>query len=243
MANPARDLTQQTHRRQETSIGRDYSIEPEKTGPVNGLTPTQAFKKRSLDLALAVLGLGLTGWVIALAWLLATLNTGGNGFFVQQRVGRNGRLFKLIKIRTMRPLEGVDTTVTTKDDPRITRLGALLRRFKIDELPQLVNVLLGQMSFVGPRPDVPGFADELRGNERLLLTLRPGITGPATLKYRHEEAILARQADPERYNREVIFPDKVRINLRYMNDWRLREDIRCILLTVFGNGQCYEDRA
>lgn len=205
-----------------------------KAPSAGGLSAAQARRKRSLDLLLAVLGLSLTGWLIALAWLLATLDTRENEVFLQQRVGRNGRLFNLIKIRTMRRLEGVDTTVTTSDDPRITRLGAFLRRWKIDELPQLANVLLGDMSFVGPRPDVPGFADRLSGDDRLMLTLRPGITGPATLKYRDEESLLARQPDPEYYNRDVIFPDKVRINLRYMARWRLREDLRYILLTAIG---------
>ena len=112
----------------------------------------------------------------------------------------------------MRAVEGVDTTVTTTHDVRITRSGAWLRRLKIDELPQLVNVMRGEMSLVGPRPDVPGFADRLEGPDRVVLTVRPGITGPAALAYRHEEEILAGVADPERYNREVIWPDKVRIN-------------------------------
>lgn len=202
--------------------------------PTGGLTPSQARQKRALDLALAGIGLGLTWWVIGLAWLLAALETGENGFFLQKRVGRDGELFNLIKIRTMRRLDGIETTVTTRHDPRITPLGGLLRRWKIDELPQLVNVLLGDMSFVGPRPDVPGYADRLSGDDRLLLTLRPGITGPATLKYRDEEAILAEQGDPETYNREVIFPDKVRLNRQYIEQWRLSHDVRYILATAFG---------
>jgi len=133
----------------------------------------------------------------------------------------------------MRPTKQPGTTVTKRGDPRITRLGAFFRRTKIDELPQLWNVLIGQMSFVGPRPDVPGFADKLTGNEREVLKLRPGITGPATLKYRNEEELLAAQSDPEKYNREVIFPDKVRINLDYMRNWSLRKDISYIWQTVF----------
>lgn len=113
-------------------------------------------------------------------------------------------------------------------------LGRLFRRLKIDELPQLWNVLVGDMSFVGPRPDVPGFADRLEGRERLLLSIRPGITGPATIKYRNEEEILERQSDPETYNREVIWPDKVRINLEYIANWRMADDLKYIWQTVVG---------
>ncbi len=162
---------------------------------------------------------------------MAKRDTGASGLFKQKRVGRNGRLFQVYKLRTMIPVEG--TTVTAKNDPRITPLGIKLRRWKLDELPQLWNVLVGDMSFVGPRPDVPGFLDRLLGSERELLKLRPGITGPATIKYRHEEDILANVDDPESYNTEVIWPDKVKINLHYMHNWSFRADIECILETIF----------
>ena len=142
-------------------------------------------------------------------------------------------MFRVINIRTMRVGTGLDTTVTTGHDPRITPLGRFFRRAKIDELPQLINVLLGQMSFVGPRPDVPGYADALEGEDRVILTVRPGITGPATLKYRDEETLLAGVDDPERYNRDVIFPDKVRINREYVQQWSLRKDLGYIWRTVF----------
>jgi lipopolysaccharide/colanic/teichoic acid biosynthesis glycosyltransferase len=189
--------------------------------------------KRLFDFFLALFGLLATWWLIILAWLAASIDTRSNGFFIQARVGKSGKLFKVIKIKTMRPTKQPGTTVTKRGDPRITRLGAFFRRTKIDELPQLWNVLIGQMSFVGPRPDVPGFADKLTGDEREVLKLRPGITGPATLKYRDEEKLLAAQSDPEKYNREVIFPDKVRINLDYMRNWSLRKDISYIWQTVF----------
>lgn len=189
--------------------------------------------KRVFDFFLALFGLIVTWWLIILAWLAASIDTRSNGFFIQTRVGKGGKLFKVIKIKTMRPTKQPGTTVTKRGDPRITRLGAFFRRTKIDELPQLWNVLIGQMSFVGPRPDVPGFADKLTGDEREVLKLRPGITGPATLKYRDEEELLAAQSDPEKYNREVIFPDKVRINLDYMRNWSLRKDISYIWQTVF----------
>lgn len=131
-----------------------------------------------------------------------------------------------------RPIPG--TTVTTTGDIRITQLGAKLRRWKLDELPQLWNVLKGDMSFVGPRPDVPGFMDRLQGEDRAILTLRPGITGPATLKYRNEEEILSKVPDPETYNSEVIWPDKVKINLQYLHNWSLIGDLRYIKQTVIG---------
>jgi lipopolysaccharide/colanic/teichoic acid biosynthesis glycosyltransferase len=149
-------------------------------------------------------------------------------------VGRHGKIFRVVKIKTMRSTADRGTTVTTDKDPRITRLGRLFRKTKIDELPQLWNVLVGDMSFVGPRPDVPGFADRLEGTDRVILQLRPGITGPATLKYRDEEVLLAEQEDPERFNREVIWPDKVRINRDYACNWSLSRDIACILRTIAG---------
>lgn len=198
-----------------------------------GLGQVQAFQKRAFDLFFSAVGLICLWWLILLAWLAATLDTRSNGFFIQKRVGRNGKIFKVVKVKTMCPLASFDTTVTRSDDPRITPLGAFFRRTKIDELPQFWNVFLGHMSFVGPRPDVPGFADTLQGDERALLAIRPGITGPATLKYRNEEELLAHQDEPETYNREVIWPDKVQINLEYIRNWSLRRDIQYILQTVF----------
>ena len=199
----------------------------------DGLSCSDALLKRAFDLFFSVLGLLATWWLILLAACIATLDTKNSGFFTQLRVGKNGKLFSVIKIRTMRCLEGVDTAVTVAGDMRITPIGKVLRRYKIDELPQLINVLLGQMSFVGPRPDVPGYADRLEGGDRLVLSIRPGITGPATLKYRDEEVILVSQSNPEAYNREVIWPDKVKINLEYIRNWSFSNDIRLICQTVF----------
>jgi len=196
------------------------------------LSVAQSASKRAFDIVGAAAGLLLTWWIIVFAWLTACLDTRGNGFFIQQRVGKDGKLFNVVKIKTMRPSRTVNTTVTQSADPRITPLGRFFRNTKIDELPQLWNVLIGDMSFVGPRPDVPGFADRLEGEERALLSIRPGITGPATLKYRDEEEILASQEDPEKYNREVIWPDKVRINLEYIQNWSLGRDLAYIWHTV-----------
>lgn len=199
-----------------------------------GLSQRDAFVKRAFDLLASGGGLLLTWWIIVLAAAAATIDTRKNGFFLQRRVGRGGKPFVVVKIRTMRLVDGVSTTVTTSQDARITALGRFLRKSKIDELPQLINVFLGQMSFVGPRPDVPGYADVLEGEDRLMLTIRPGITGPATLKYRNEEEILAAQDEPEKYNREAIWPDKVKINCNYVRQWSLRDDLRYIWITVAG---------
>ena len=198
-----------------------------------GLSAKQKMLKRSFDLCFSVLGLLVTWWIVCFAWLAASLDTKSNGFFIQARVGRDGRIFQVVKIKTMRPRLGTTTTVTQRGDPRITRLGAFLRKSKIDELPQLWNVLRGDMSFVGPRPDVPGYADHLRGPERALLCVRPGITSPATIFYRNEEALLAEQPNPEEYNRSVIWPNKVRMNLEYIANWSLKWDVQLILKTVF----------
>lgn len=188
--------------------------------------------KRSFDLVFSAIGLAALWPAILIGWFLAQRDTGESGFFRQGRVGRNGRVFAVLKLRTMRSAEG-GGSVTVQGDPRITPFGAGLRRWKLDELPQLWNVLKGEMSFVGPRPDMPGFLDTLTGEERRLLTLRPGITGPATLKYRDEEQLLATVGDPERYNAEVIWPDKVRINLDYLRNWSFRKDLQYIFETVF----------
>jgi lipopolysaccharide/colanic/teichoic acid biosynthesis glycosyltransferase len=204
------------------------------TETMSGLTSGQALAKRLFDFIMASVGLLLVGWVIVIAWVVATVDTGTNGFFTQERVGRHGRVFTVIKLRTMRSSTSFTTNVTTTHDPRITPIGRFWRKTKIDELPQLINVFLGQMSFVGPRPDVPGFADHLTGDDRVILSVRPGITGPATLEYRHEEELLASATDPEAYNRDIIFPDKVRLNREYIERWSFWQDIRYILVTVFG---------
>ena len=131
-------------------------------------------------------------------------------------------------------IAGPQTNVTADGDQRITKTGRILRKLKIDELPQLFNVLLGQMSLVGPRPDVPGFADQLTGDDRIILSIRPGITGPASIAFRNEEEILASVDDPETYNREVIWPEKVAINKQYVQSQSLLGDVKLILQTVVG---------
>jgi len=190
--------------------------------------------KRGFDIIVSVLLLFLFGWVILLGFIAATISTRKNGFFLQKRVGENAKLFDVIKLRTMRDLPDVDTTVTTEHDRRITKVGAFLRKTKIDELPQLINVLKGDMSLVGPRPDVPGYADKLEGEDRIILRVKPGITGPASLKYKDEETLLAQQKDPQKYNDEVIYPDKVKINKSYIQNYSFWKDLVYLYQTVAG---------
>lgn len=205
----------------------------------SGLSAGDRLLKRGFDVVVAAVGLVVLGWLILLAALAATIDTRRNGFFTQRRVGRYGTPFRVVKIRTMRELPGIETTVTAEGDPRVTALGGFLRRTKIDELPQLLNVIVGQMSFVGPRPDVEGFADRLHGADRVILSVRPGITGPATLAYKREEALLAVQPDPEAYNRDVIFPEKVRLNRAYVEGYRFRDDISWLWRTLTGSDGDY----
>ncbi len=172
----------------------------------------------------------------------------GPVFFKQKRVGRNGQLFTMIKFRSMSSNHS-GGPISIAGESRITPLGAKLRRFKLDELPELWNVLIGDMSFVGPRPDVPGYADTLEGDDREFLLLRPGITGPASLKYRDEEKLLARVAsegvdgytDPVKYNDEVIYPDKVRLNRYYLHHNNFFIDIRLIIATVLRRKMIYAE--
>jgi lipopolysaccharide/colanic/teichoic acid biosynthesis glycosyltransferase len=181
----------------------------------------------------SAVGLVILGWLIVPAIIGARFDTEQSGIFRQRRVGLHGKHFYIMKIRTMRNSDKISTVVTTADDPRVTRLGRFLRRTKLDELPQLFNILWGDMSFVGPRPDVPEYMDRLTGDDRVILSVRPGITGPATIKYRDEEQLLAGQQNPQRYNDEVIFPDKVQVNRRYVENYSFSADLRCIWVTLF----------
>lgn len=175
----------------------------------------------------------LSPLLFVVALLIRLKMPGGPVLFRQKRVGKDGKLFTMVKFRSMSVSHG-GSSVSVAGESRITPLGAKLRKYKLDELPELWNVLVGDMSFVGPRPDVPGYADKLVGEDRVILKLRPGITGPASLKYRNEEELLAGVDDPQAYNDTVIFPDKVRINKEYYYHWSFMKDIRYIVQTVFG---------
>lgn len=186
------------------------------------------------DRIMSLVGLIILSPVLLVVAILVRVKMpGGPVLFKQQRVGKDGKIFTMVKFRSMTVSHG-GSTISVAGESRITPLGAKLRRYKLDELPELWNVLVGDMSFVGPRPDVPGYADLLSGEDRVILKLRPGITGPASLKYRNEEELLAKVDDPQKYNDEVIFPDKVRINKEYYNNWTFGKDIRYIIETVLG---------
>lgn len=178
--------------------------------------------KRFFDLLLALIGLLAVGWLLLIFWIVVSIDTRSNGLFIQERIGQWGKVFKIYKLKTMHP-------VTTK----ISRLGLFLRKTKIDELPQLWNVLKGEMSFVGPRPDVAGYYDLLEGEARKILELKPGISSEASIKYKNEESLLAQQDNPLQYNDTVLFPDKVRMNLEYYYNRSFFGDIRIIWRTVF----------
>ena len=189
--------------------------------------------KRGFDLLVSTAMLLALSWLLVLCWVLASIDTSANGFFWQVRVGRHGKAFKIYKFRTMVAVEGVTTTVTSAGDSRITKLGAWLRKTKIDELPQLINVFLGQMSLVGPRPDVPGWADVLTGEDAVILEMRPGITGPASLHFRNEEELLGKEKDPEVFNRDVIWPEKVVVNRNYYYSQSTLVDFLWLFRTFF----------
>ena len=190
--------------------------------------------------------------LIVVAILVKIKMPGGPAFFVQKRVGKDGKLFKCHKFRTM-TMKHSGSTVSVAGDSRITPLGAKLRHYKLDELPGLWDVLIGNMSFVGPRRDVPGYADKLVGDDRDVLKLRPGITGPATLKYRLEDEMIAEYVaqkqkdgdtrDPQEiaveYNDKVIYPDKVRLNCYYFRHYSFVKDIQMIFCTVLGKKMEY----
>ncbi len=202
---------------------------------------------------MALIGL-LVLWPVLLvvAILIRIKMPGGPVIFKQKRVGKDGKLFTCHKFRTM-TVKHNGSTVSVAGDNRITPLGAKLRHYKLDELPGLWDVLVGNMSFVGPRPDVPGYADQLKGEDREVLKLRPGITGPATLKYRLEDEMISEyvaqkqrggdnrpvQEIAEEYNDKVIYPDKVRINRFYLHHYSFIKDLQMIFCTVLGRKMAY----
>ena len=209
--------------------------------------------KYIFDRVVALIGLSfLWPLLLIVAVLVKVKMPGGPSFFVQKRVGKDGKLFDCHKFRTM-TMKHSGSTVSVAGDSRITPLGAKLRHYKLDELPGLWDVLIGNMSFVGPRPDVPGYADALIGEDREVLKLRPGITGPATLKYRLEDEMIAdyvakKQSEGDtrpmqeiavEYNDKVIYPDKVRINRYYLHHYSFIKDIQMILCTVLGKNMEY----
>ena len=192
-------------------------------------------KKRLFDILFSAGGLLILAPLFLVVSILILGLSGAPIFFIQKRVGLNGVLFKIIKFRTMKNInyDKNRNTITTLNDSRVTDIGKLLRRWKVDELPTLLNVVRGQMSLVGPRPDVPGYADNLIGDDKQILLIRPGITSPATLKYANEEELLSKSKNHFNFNNNVIYPDKVRINLYYIKNRTFWIDLKIILFTIF----------
>lgn len=188
--------------------------------------------KRSFDICASIAGLVLSFPLLIAVAILIKLSSPGPVVFRQIRSGRFGKPFMVYKFRSMYLNHG-GGSVSVRGESRITPLGEKLRKYKLDELPELWNILKGDMSFVGPRPDMPEYADRLIGEERKILELRPGLTGPATLKYANEEELLASMPDPQKYNDEIIWPDKVRINLEYYYNRSFRGDLIIIFKTIF----------
>jgi lipopolysaccharide/colanic/teichoic acid biosynthesis glycosyltransferase len=192
------------------------------------ITNSQLVLKRGFDLALSVLMLPVVTLPILILVLVATIDTFQLGVFTQIRIGQDAKPFKIYKIRTLK----IEQHFLGHLDRSATRFGRFLRRYKLDELPQIFNVIMGQMSFVGPRPDLVGFADELIRDDRIILKVKPGITGPATLKYKNEEQILSKQSNPENYNRTVIWKDKVEINKKYVQNWSFYLDLNFLIKSI-----------
>jgi lipopolysaccharide/colanic/teichoic acid biosynthesis glycosyltransferase len=189
--------------------------------------------KRTFDITASIFGLVVFIPVFLVLVILIKLKMPGPICFRQNRVGKDAKLFRMVKFRTMKVNHG-GSTISVKGESRITPLGATMRKYKLDELPEFWNILIGDMSFVGPRPDVPGYADVLKGDDRLLLTFRPGLTGAASIKYSNEEELLSEQQDPIKFNDEVLYPAKVRINNNYVKNWSFFLDIKIIMYTLLG---------
>jgi lipopolysaccharide/colanic/teichoic acid biosynthesis glycosyltransferase len=201
--------------------------------------PGAKFLKETFDYMLASIALVVLSPLLLFLIFMVGFTMGWPVVYTQIRIGQNAKPFKLHKFRSMKKVKS-DTAVAAREQNRITRLGRIMRKYKLDELPELWNIIRGDMSFVGPRPDVPGYADELKGSDRIILQLKPGLTGAASLKYMHEEALLAKQQNPQAFNDEVIFPDKVWVNKKYMQKWTLWLDMKIIFFTAIGKSM-HED--
>lgn len=189
------------------------------------ITRSQLRVKRYFDFLLALVLFVFLSPILILLVFISTIDTKQWGVFSQLRVGQGGELFRIFKLRTLKN----EKHYLGQLDKSATTIGRYLRRSKLDELPQLYNVLIGDMSFVGPRPDLQGFADVLEGEDRIILMVKPGVTGPATLKYKDEERVLGRQKDPDHYNRTIIWVDKVKINKKYVQNYSFYLDLTLIL--------------
>lgn len=177
--------------------------------------------KRLFDVILSLVGIFFASPLMIILYIISSIDTQSSGFFLQKRIGQKGKVFKIYKLRTMHARTH-----------RISVLGSFFRKYKLDEIPQLINILNGTMSFVGPRPDIPGYADKLMGDDRKILNLKPGVTGLASLKYRNEEYLLSKQTNPLEYNDQVIWPDKIQINKWYVENQTFLLDLKILWYTV-----------
>jgi len=202
----------------------------------------QLLYKRIFDITISFVGLLSLVIPIVILIVLSSFSTRSSGIFCQTRVGQNAKLFTIYKIKTMRNIRSNSNSqlvaldklgIVLKGDKRVTSLGKFLRKHKLDELPQLFNVFIGNMSFVGPRPDIVGYADMLNGEEKIILVVKPGITGPATLAFRNEEQLLFKSENPIAYNNEVIWPQKIKLNKEYIENWSFKKDLYYIFQTIF----------
>jgi lipopolysaccharide/colanic/teichoic acid biosynthesis glycosyltransferase len=192
------------------------NVSGHESGLHNGLSAFDELIKRGFDIVVAVIGLFLTWWLLLLVYVAASIDTRKEGVFLQDRIGQHGALFKVIKIRTMRDIPTIDTTVTSQNDPRVTSLGRLLRKTKIDELPQLINVLNGTMSLVGPRPTVVEDYEKMDEQQKQRVSVNPGITGLAQING----------------NTSLTWPERIDFDLQYIADWSIWLDVRILLETV-----------
>ncbi|MAL58852.1 MAG: sugar transferase [Flavobacteriaceae bacterium] len=194
------------------------------------LTQKQKIVKRGFDILLSLLFLPIILIPLLILWILSTLSTGCNGWYVQLRIGQHGKPFSFYKLRT---LKGENHKDINEIKAKETAFGGWLRKTKLDEIPQLFNVLKGDMSWVGPRPDISGYADMLKEEDRVILSVKPGITGPATIKYKNEDQLLLRQSNPLEYNDTVIWPDKVKMNKEYIQQWSFKKDLWYLWRSIF----------
>ena len=189
--------------------------------------------KRLFDFSIALVSIVVLSPLYVLLTIVIKIKMPGPIFFMQNRIGKNGIPFTMVKFRTM-VINHEGNSISVKGESRITPLGASLRKYKLDELPEIWNILKGDMSIVGPRPDVPGYADLLAGEDRIILSVKPGLTGPASLKFVDEEELLAKQHDPKKFNDEILYPAKVKINKSYIKHWSFWLDLKIIIFTVLG---------
>ena len=196
------------------------------------ISKKQRLIKRILDLFIAIPLFIFLSVPMFFFVLFASLSTKCFGLFSQERVGRYGEVFRILKIRSMHAHDENKSPISVLNLNRITPFGRFLRKYNIDEWPQVLNVIKGEMSMVGPRPDVAGYADSLEGEDRIVLCVKPGITGPASIAFRNEEDILVKQKNPKQYNDEIIWPTKVELNKQYILNWSLWTDIKYLIKTL-----------